>query len=427
MKFERIHEIGAVSFTLFESDVDEAFPRIWGSAKWRKNCFLHVRVYFPLCDGSAPLPGSPLHYPKAHLMTGEVSTTGNVGVLPRDRVLRMLAFETPDCVPLEYHPSPAGFYEHGTKLAELWARFPDDFGPVNRFDIPKPAGTFDAHGRYSEIRTDDWGVVWRHKVFGAVGIPTIRPLDDWSRLDGFRPPPLPLPSGAVFDEERRRAADHRREYFLKSGWISLFEQMHALRSFEEVLPDIATGSVEINRLADLLTEYHARNINYLIERGVDAIQFGDDFGTQSGLLLSPRHWRAFFKPRYEYLCRLIHRAGKKVFFHTCGCVRALLDELADLKVDAIWPQLNTYDHAALARFCAESRVAIALHPDRGHIMIESSPQAVRDHVAQLAERFQVDRGGAWFYLEIDSGFPWENVVAVTETIGAMRRRPATSE
>ena len=30
------------------------------------------------------------------------------------------------------------------------------------------------------------------------------------------------------------------------------------------------------------------------------------------------------------------------------------------------------------------------------------------------------QGGSWFYVEIDSGFPFENVQALIETIGELR-------
>ena len=66
--------------------------------------------------------------------------------------------------------------------------------------------------------------------------------------------------------------------------------------------------------------------------------------------------------------------------------------------------------------------AIALHPDRGELMIRSSADEVRRCVRRLAETFEVDRGGAWFYVEVDRGFPFDNVVALTETVAELRNR-----
>jgi hypothetical protein len=349
-----------------------------------------------------------------------MSLANDTVVTPRERVFAALDFRNPGVVPVEYHASPSGFFEHGARLAELWARYPDDFGPPGRFPMARPGpGAVDAEGRYCETLTDAWGVVRRHLVFGSAGNTIHQPLCDWAQLDGYRFPPLP-DRGPSFTAAQARAARHRERYFLKTGWISLFELMHALRPFEDVLADIALDSPEIHRLADSLVEYQAGYIDWLLARGVDAIQFGDDFGTQLGLLLSPRSWRAFFRPRYERLIRQAHEGGAKVFFHSCGCIRPLLDDFAALQVDGLWPQLNTYDVPTLARFSRQARVAIAIHPDRGDLMIRDTPAAVRDAVLRLAETFEIDRGGSWFYVEIDAGFPFANVEALTETIASLR-------
>ena len=82
--------------------------------------------------------------------------------------------------------------------------------------------------------------------------------------------------------------------------------------------------------------------------------------------------------------------------------------------------MNAYGEGELARFCRQAGIAIALHPDRGDLMIRSRPADVRSAVLKLAEEFSVSDGGAWFYIEIDSGFPFENSEALIETIGRLR-------
>ncbi len=342
-------------------------------------------------------------------------------VLPRERVFAALDFRKPDVVPVEYHPSPAGSYEHGQQMHELFARYPHDFGDASAIPLARPESKWvDAQGKYQEFRRDEWGVIWEHLIFGIAGHPHLRPLDDWANLEGFQPPPVPVTFGPPFEREQMRTASDQQRYFIKSGWISIFEVMHALRRFEDVLMDLATDGPEINRLADLITDYQLQMVHYLLARGVDAIQFGDDYATQSGLMMSMSTWRKFFKPRYELLMKPIHAAGKRVFFHTCGCSLKLLDDLADLRVHAIWPQLNAYGRGVLARFSRETRIAIAIHPDRGDLMIRSRPEDVRSTVLELGEEFSISDGGAWLYVEIDSGFPLQNIVALVETIGRLR-------
>ena len=118
----------------------------------------------------------------------------------------------------------------------------------------------DAKGRYRERRRDEWGVLWQHLIFGVAGHPLERPLDDWAALAGYRGPVAPAREGPDFDAQREQAARHMDRAFLKSGWISVFETMPALRRFEDVLRDLASGGPEIHRLADLVTEYRLAEI-----------------------------------------------------------------------------------------------------------------------------------------------------------------------
>ena len=55
-------------------------------------------------------------------------------------------------------------------------------------------------------------------------------------------------------------------------------------------------------------------------------------------------------------------------------------------------------------------------------MQRGTPQEVRDHVHRLIDIFDTANGGSWLYLEIDPGFPYENVVALFETAMELRKQ-----
>jgi hypothetical protein len=342
-------------------------------------------------------------------------------MLPRERVEAAFAFCRPDRVVVEHCPSPTGLYEHGERLRDLWRRSPQDFGDLSDLPINGPDPRWiTGDGTYRERRRDAWGVLWEHNIFGAAGHPIDRPFDDWAGLSGYVPPPMPPVAGSEFDEARRRATRHRQRYFLKDGWISIFETMHALRRFEDVLMDIETGTREINRLADIVTERCLASVRYMLARGVDGIQIGDDFGTQGGLIVSRRTWRRFFAPRYRALVDAIHAGGVAAMHHTCGLAWDLVADLADVGMDSLWPQADLYDAGALAARCRDLGLAVCIHPDRGHLMTNGSPDEVRRRVFGLAEAFRPDEGGSWFYIEIDTGFPFENIKALFESIAELR-------
>jgi hypothetical protein len=185
--------------------------------------------------------------------------------------------------------------------------------------------------------------------------------------------------------------------------------------------DLGLDCAEVNSLADLIVDHQRRLISRSLGLGVDGVAFGDDFGTQTAMLMSPETWRRFFKPRYRELFAPIRAAGRHVFFHCCGRVPEILPDLAEIGVDVIWPQLTAYDTAELARICRDVGLAIEVHPDRGEMMQKRDPDRVRDYVLGLVERFDLVHGGGWLYLEVDPGFDFANVEALFEVAMELRR------
>jgi hypothetical protein len=335
-------------------------------------------------------------------------------MLPRERVHAALSYKTPDRIPLEIHPSPAGLYEHGPKLLELMKACGHDFGDARRFAMPDPPGpeAFDADGRYHALHRDEWGTTWEHRIFGIWGHPVEWPLNDLCALPQWRAPDPRADGGPVFEKALSDAALHRRTWFQTAGAGALFETLRAVRRFELVLMDLEDDTPEINRIADVVNGDNKDQVRHALRLGADAVAFGDDLGTQNNLMVSPDVFRRFFKPRYAELFAPAVAAGTRVFFHSCGQVTTILEDLREVGVDAVWPQLPLYDLPELARTCRDLRLCVQLHPDRGELMQRGTPGQVRDYVLRLLDTFDTTHGGSWLYLEVDPGFPWENVEAL---------------
>jgi hypothetical protein len=336
-------------------------------------------------------------------------------------MLTALDFQPVDIVPLQIHPSPAGLFEHGQKLLDLMRLCGHDFDDLSHLALPVvPAAEFDADGRYHKIITDAWGTTWEYRLYGVWGYRIHYPLADLSRLPDYRPPVIKLLEDEELEQARAAGAAHRQRYFHLDGAVSLFETMQSLRPFEDVLVDITQDTPEINRLADLLMEYYSVILANALSAGVDAVAVGDDFGTQQALMISPKVWQRFFKPRYQALLKPVQQAGKHIFFHSCGRIDLILDGLREVGATAIWPQLPLFQNRALAKRCRDLGLAVQLHPDRGDLMQRASPQQVRDYLLRLVDEFDCLSGGSWLYLEVDPGFPWANVEAMFETAIELR-------
>jgi uroporphyrinogen decarboxylase len=344
-------------------------------------------------------------------------------MLPRERVQAALDFRTPDRIPLQIAPSPAGLYEHGQKLLELARTCGHDFGDARLMKLPDPppAADFDADGRYHALRRDDWGTTWEYRIFGIWGHPVDWPLNDLSALERWKAPALPPASGPRFAEACTAAAVHRAQWYLIGEGGALFETLRWVRRFELILMDIEDDTPEINRIAEIINDYNKALAQHAKLLHTDAVSFGDDLGTQNALMISPAAFRRFFKPRYRELFAPTRDAGQGLFFHTCGQVSEVLPDLRDVGITAIWPQLPLYDLPKLARVCRDLRVAVQLHPDRGDLMQHGSPGQVRDYVLRLLDTFDTAHGGSWLFIEIDPGFPWENIEALFAVAMEVRR------
>jgi uroporphyrinogen decarboxylase len=342
----------------------------------------------------------------------------------RQRVRAAMDFKSVDIAPLQYFYVPVGYYEHGEKLNDLFSTLPGDFEPFSRQPIPAPGPEcFEANGSYHSFERDEWGTLRERRIFGVWGIPCEYPLDDLSNLDSFRPPEPPKLSGPEFDALCQANQEHKKLYYKLHHTGSLLERMCALRRDADVLCDIALDEPDIHRMADMILDRSAAEVQLAIQSGADGVAFGDDYGTERGLLMSPEMWRRFFKPRLARLFKPAREAGLDVVFHSCGKLMELLPDLREVGATAIWPQLPAYNMAELAERCRELGLAVAVHTDRANAMTYGTPREVRDLVKREYDTFLMGDGGSWFYVEADNGFPFANMEALVSQISEYRNIP----
>ena len=110
---------------------------------------------------------------------------------------------------------------------------------------------------------------------------------------------------------------------------NLFERMQHLRGTENLMMDLAYGDGRIIQLRDLLQEYYLKQMEMWCNTNVDAVQFADDWGSQTALLISPDMWREYFKPLYKQYCDLAHSHGKDILMHSDGYVAEIIPDLPD--------------------------------------------------------------------------------------------------
>jgi len=334
----------------------------------------------------------------------------------RQRVINMLQGRPVDRPVVQYFYPPVGFYEHGERLNDLFEKYPGDFCPFVRQPIPDlPASAFDSEGKYYERITDEWSVTQEYRVYGIMGHAINFPIksndDAKNYIFPAQPPCVQNPD--LYKAEINR---EKENYFTLRGCEGLLQRMWSLRGFENTMMDLVEDTPEINNLMDRLADYLRSQIEAAVNAGVDAVSVGDDYGTQEGLILSKDTFRKVVKPRLAHILEPARKAGLHIHFHSCGLVIDLFDDFKDLGIASLWPQLPLYDMHELKRALDDYGFSIAIHTDRAVTMTFGTTEDVRNAVLLEKEIFKPMDGNAWFYIEVDTGFPYENIKTLVETV-----------
>jgi uroporphyrinogen decarboxylase len=374
----------------------------------------------------------------------------------RDRVLTVLNHETPDRPVVDLAGSPASginLYAYQRLQAHLGLRGPirvqsersllawPDEAVFERFDadlrlvVARTAedagkrGLFDpaAHEQEAEF-TDMWGVVRRRPPRGhyyVVGAPFEKDDLSLADLDAF---PWPSPKGADTPGLIREAERLRREtdcalvvhlpgrIFSVGQFMCGFEnwlvQLKINREFCEALLDRALD-IQLAMAEDALKA---------VGDSVDILYLADDYGIQTGPLISPALFREIFKPRMARVIQLIRRFSKAaVAFHSCGSVYALIPDFIDVGVQV----LNPIQVAAADMDTARLRREFGKHLvfwgaiDTQRVLPKGSPDEVRAEVARRVGDLWPGYFGASVH-NIQAEVPPENIVAMCEALRAAR-------
>jgi len=219
-------------------------------------------------------------------------------------------------------------------------------------------------------------------------------------------------------EEVVRQDDHR--HFVSASVAELFQRMWHLRGYENVLVDLQEDCHEIYVLRDMLVEWNLKRIERWLETGlVDMIGLGDDWGTQTSLMVRPSMWRKVFKPAYERMVNAIHDGGAYASFHTDGYTQEIIGDLIEIGFDELNPQMQLMDVEQLGQSYG-GKACFRADLDRQRILPWGTPDEVRSHVERMFNAFGRFAGGYVGYGQIGPDVPLENVQAMLEAIAGLR-------
>lgn len=333
-----------------------------------------------------------------------------------ERVLRTLRFEKPDRYPVIHTPgSIGGTPDRIAGLRALYAELPGDFADSTKYPAMVDERRSQDESYYRE-ELDEWGCLWAFDDPILGGIVKGNPLDDWAKLDSYEIPKAPVltPEGKRATEAR--IAAQRAGGYLPSGNAdgALFERMQWLRGYEALLMDIAERREEVGILADrILDEHMLPQVEGSLGLGARFINFNDDWGTQSTLMIRPETWRGIFKPRYERMASLCHDNSARIWMHSDGEITSIIPDVIEIGIDCVNPQFSCMNLHALGEL-TWGKITIMTDIDQQGVLSNGTPDEVREEIRRVIEILGHPEGGLILRAFLQTNVPLANCRAALE-------------
>lgn len=298
----------------------------------------------------------------------------------------------------------------------------------NESCLPYYRGTLDEFT--GGTRICPFGILWHRKVFNdkfGVDEAITGPFagGDYSEkdvLDHSWPNPLDFDFSGLNAE-----AERNRDKLIVGGlWSAIQGDCARMMGFENYLLSTALNrpfvKTLINRLTDFYLETNERYFNCL-KGNLDIFFMGNDFGTQSGLLIAEEDWYELFYENYKKLINLAHSYNLKVMVHSCGSIEPLLPHFIELGVDIIDPVQITAKDMDPAGLSLKYGKDLAFHGgiDTQEVMPFGTPKQVVSHLVELVA--QLNQYGNLIVAPSNNfmpGTPVENILKLYEVAAAIK-------
>ncbi len=335
----------------------------------------------------------------------------------RDRILTTLSHREPDRVPIGFdigEPLRSQvLYHYGVK--ELWQLY--EKTGIDGFSVwdwpsaqplyigPKRAGVsvYDASMAYGM-----WGKVGE-RTYPLAGLEPEQYR--WPRVEDFDFSHLKKALETIRQMDMTTASGHAG-----AGWLHHVQ----MRSYDHAFFDVADDA--------WMDEYMGKNRDFFLpyftalfqHAGgmIDLIRADEDLGGQQCMLISPQTWRKWYKPLWREIFDICHANGAKVWLHSCGYCRPLVEDFIEIGADILNP-LPPYvkDSDPLdMKQCYGEQLTFDGGVDQMNVLVQGTPLQVREEVKQRLK--QLAPGGGYIIgpsQVFSQDVPLENVIAFFET------------
>lgn len=337
----------------------------------------------------------------------------------RERVLQAVAHRPTDRAPADYGAHQAvteGLIQKlgVASIEELLVALHVDMRRIH-FDYGQSDTGPDAD---SYMRTM-WGAKRREKDPGD-GRPNYHsPFTEDTTVEDVHAHNWPDPSVLDYSQVRGQCEKHYGEYAtFGAPWSPFFHEVGWLIGQENFMVWMHMKPEVVHAIIQHVVDYEVEATRRFLEVAdglLDIAYFGNDFGTQRGLFVSPQMWHEFIRKPLRRYFDVSHDCGCKVMKHSCGSIRDIIPCLIEDGVDILDPIQVAAEGMDLAGLVRDFGAELCFHGgvDTQRTLPFGSAEDVRDEVRSYLA-ITKERGG---YIlcgsqEFIEDIPLENILAI---------------
>ena len=206
--------------------------------------------------------------------------------------------------------------------------------------------------------------------------------------------PWPDPRDFLDVNESKRRASEIPEQYVRMGimWSAHFQDACAAFGMENALTTMMMYPEMFRAVIDRITDFYldTNELFYEATKGyLDAVLIGNDFGSQSALMVDPGMLREHVFPGTKKLIDQAKSYGLTVVHHSCGSIFPIISDLFEMGVDVIHPiqALAADMDVETLKKNFEGKGAFCGGIDAQELLVNGSPEEIDKKVKQVKKVF----------------------------------------
>ncbi len=337
----------------------------------------------------------------------------------RERVQAAFSHEEPDRVPAWCGASEAFWSKNKRELGledeALRIRLGDDFRRVFARDSRAEQPCSEGVTYVTVFGVERTGLGYGQPLDHPLSRATLRDVCAYAWPD-----PLRMDVSSV----RAEAEAYEGQYAILGGdWSPFWHDLIDLLGMENMFLKMYDQPELIDTLLERIVDYYAAVNQRILDAAgdtLDVLFIGNDFGSQTGALLSEPMFRRFLLPHLARLVDMGHAYGLKVMLHCCGGFVELIPAMIEIGLDglhALQPCCPDMAPRRLKRMFGD-KIVLNGAIDSHHVLIKGSPGDVRDNTRKILQALMP--GGGYIagasHDAILEETPTQNVLAMFDAI-----------